>query len=233
MIWMSAFLLGILGSTHCAGMCGPIALAIFGNNSVAPSFIISQIAYNTGRTFSYIFIGAVLALVGKGFVLMGSQQTLSIVIGVAILCVYFYSRFFQSKNPLTTLLAKSSILIRRPLGKFFTSKSIKGRFAFGVINGFLPCGLVYIAAAAAIALGEPLYGALYMLVFSLGTWPMMLAIPLLSKTLNTEVRRTMYKFVPAFVLVLSALLILRGMDLGIGYLSPQIDNSNTQVEVCD
>ena len=106
----------------------------------------------------------------------------------------------------------------------------------GIINGFLPCGLVYIALAASMAAGDIGQSVLYMIVFGIGTFPVMLGISLLGNYIKPVLRRRIYKLVPLFVVILGLLLILRGLNIGIPYISPELDHSGDtagQIEVCD
>ena len=103
----------------------------------------------------------------------------------------------------------------------------------GLLNGMLPCGLVYIALAASIVTGNFIESALYMGIFGLGTFPIMFAIAYSGRIFNARVRQKLYKVVPVFVILLGTLFILRGLNLGIPYVSPQINAGHVeQLEMC-
>jgi len=91
----------------------------------------------------------------------------------------------------------------------------------GFLNGFLPCGLVYMAIFGAIATGNALQGSLYMALFGLGTIPLMTSAIYLGNFLNVQVRQRIRKAIPVFVAVIAGLFILRGLGLGIPYVSPK------------
>ena len=217
---LSALALGLLGSFHCVGMCGPIAfmLPVDRTNSVKK---ISQIAiYHFGRLLSYSIIGLIFGLVGKGLYIFGIQQQLSIVIGVIMILVVLipYQTFnkYNFSKPIYKLISK----VKNALGKELQKKTPDTFLTIGFLNGFLPCGLVYMAVFAAIASGNPLQGSLYMLVFGLGTIPLMTTVIYFSQFLKGNVRQRIQKAIPVFLVLIGVLFILRGLGLGIPYLSP-------------
>ena len=217
---LSALALGLLGSFHCVGMCGPIAfmLPVDRTNSVKK---ISQIAiYHFGRLLSYSIIGLIFGLVGKGLYIFGIQQQLSIVIGVLMILIVLipYQTFnkYNFSKPIYKLISK----VKNALGKELQKKTPDTFLTIGFLNGFLPCGLVYMAVFAAIASGNPLQGSLYMLVFGLGTIPLMTTVIYFSQFLKGNVRQRIQKAIPVFVVLIGVLFILRGLGLGIPYLSP-------------
>jgi sulfite exporter TauE/SafE len=217
----TAFLLGLVGSLHCAGMCGPLALALPAAGNNTPAYVLSRVAYNAGRIVTYCLLGIVFGLVGYTFLMAGLQRWVSIALGVALLLGLFASRRLALARPVTSavnrLKSSMSVLLRQ--------RSLAGLAALGLLNGLLPCGLVYVACAGAAATGSSLAGALYMTAFGLGTVPMMLAISLSGKLIPTSLRLKLVKTIPIFVFLLGTLLILRGMSLGIPYLSPDISGS--------
>ena len=216
----SAFILGLLGSFHCVGMCGPIAfmLPVDRSNSVKK---VSQIAiYHFGRLLAYSIIGLVFGLIGKSLYLFGFQQQLSIIIGILmILVVVIPQKTFNKYNfskPIYRLISK----VKAALGSALKKKTMDTFLTIGFLNGFLPCGLVYMALFAAIAGGSAVNGALYMAVFGLGTIPLMTTAIYFSHFLKGTARQRIQKAIPVFVVIIGALFILRGLGLGIPYLSP-------------
>ena len=216
----SAFILGLLGSFHCVGMCGPIAfmLPVDRTNSVKK---VSQIAmYHFGRLLAYSLIGLIFGLIGKSLYLFGFQQHLSIIIGVLmILVVLIPQKTFNKYNfskPIYRVISK----VKSALGTAMKKKTMDTFLTIGFLNGFLPCGLVYMALFAAIAGGSALNGSLYMAVFGLGTIPLMTTAIYFSQFLKGTARQRIQKVIPVFVVIIGALFILRGLGLGIPYLSP-------------
>lgn len=217
---LSALALGLLGSFHCVGMCGPIAfmLPVDRTNSLKK---VSQISiYHFGRLLSYSIIGLIFGLVGKGLYIFGLQQQLSIIIGVLMILVVLipYQTFnkYNFSKPIFKLISK----VKTALGKELQKKTPDTFLTIGFLNGFLPCGLVYMAVFAAIASGNALQGSLYMLVFGLGTIPLMTTAIYLSQFLKGNIRQRIQRTIPIFVVIIGVLFILRGLGLGIPYISP-------------
>jgi len=224
MLW-SAFLIGLFGSFHCIGMCGPIALALPVQQNNRFSLISGRILYNVGRALTYAVIGLTFGLVGQSLSLAGLQQSTSILAGVVILLmVLLPSKYSQKLYHLKPAYGFTAIL-KRKFGALLKQKSVTSIFLIGLLNGFLPCGLVYIAVAGAIASGGYLEGALYMFVFGIGTLPIMLAVSLAGNFISLNVRKRISKAIPAFMVILAFLFILRGLNLGIPYISPQLQQS--------
>lgn len=214
----TALLLGLLGSLHCAGMCGPLALALPTTGARPRDFVAGRLAYNLGRIVTYCLLGLVFGLVGQSLVLAGVQRWASIGLGVALLLGLFGSRRLAPALALTRLVDR----LKSGMAGLLRRRSIAALGVLGLLNGLLPCGLVYAACAGAVATGSLVSGARYMALFGVGTVPMMLAIGLSGKLLPVSRRLKLVRVVPAAVCLLAALLILRGLSLGIPYLSPNL-----------
>ena len=220
-LW-TAFILGLVGSLHCAGMCGPLALALPAGGQGAAAFFAGRLAYNLGRVATYCALGLVFGLIGKSLLLAGVQRWVSIALGVMLLIGLFASRKLALWRPVTLLVGQ----LKSRMGVLLRRRSVDALLILGLLNGLLPCGLVYVACAGAIATGDVFHGALYMLAFGAGTVPMMLAISLSGKLVPLSLRLKLLKAVPVAVFVLATLLILRGMSLGIPYISPDLSGAN-------
>lgn len=216
-LW-TAFILGLVGSAHCAGMCGPLALALPQGQPGRTGFAVGRLAYNAGRLGTYCVLGLIFGLAGKTMVLAGIQRWVSIGLGVALLAGLLTSRRLALWRPLTRLVEQ----LKKRMVTLLRRRSWISLFALGWLNGLLPCGLVYVACAGAVATGGVMAGAGYMAAFGVGTIPMMLAISLSSQMLPFSVRLGLRKAIPVSILVLASLLILRGMGLGIPYVSPNL-----------
>lgn len=217
---LSALILGLLGSLHCVGMCGPIAfmLPVDRSNSIKK---VSQITvYHFGRLLAYSILGLLFGIVGKSLYLFGFQQQLSIIVGVLMifLVVIPYRTLgkYNLSRPLNRLISK----VKTSLGQALKKKTADTFITIGFLNGFLPCGLVYMAVFGAVATGSILHGSLYMILFGIGTIPLMTSAIYLGKFLNSNIKQRIQKAVPVFVIIIGALFILRGLGLGIPYLSP-------------
>lgn len=218
MLW-TAFLLGFLGSFHCLGMCGPIALVISARSG--RRFLIYKVIYNLGRTVTYSLLGVMVGAVGFSFQLAGIQQWVSILTGGLIIMMAFYfkrSEKYVAGAGFFGLAGK----VKKGLGKYLKQGGARAFFSSGLINGLLPCGMVYMALLASLALQNPLSGGIYMFVFGIGTIPMMLAIMLMGELLSVNLRTKFLRVMPYFAMFIGLLFILRGSELGIHYVSPNL-----------
>lgn len=215
-----AFVLGITGSLHCFGMCGPIAFAIAVDRKRKVKMLFQNFSYQLGRIFSYTLLGLIFGTLGYGFSLAGFQKNLSILLGTVMIISVFVTPnfFFQSHwlKPYGRLLSK----LRSALGYFIKKRNFFGLFVTGMLNGFLPCGLVYTALAGALSSGGIFSGVFFMLFFGLGTLPLMFSTVILGNFIGFEFKNKIVKFMPVMVFSIGALLLLRGFELGIPYISP-------------
>lgn len=216
-LW-TAFVLGLVGSLHCAGMCGPLALALPVRPATSAQFILGRVAYNGGRIVTYCVLGVVFGLVGRSLLLAGLQRWTSIALGLLLLAGLVSTRKLALWRPVTVLVG----YLKASMGSLLTRPSASSLGLLGLLNGLLPCGLVYVAGAAATSTSGPFQGLQYMAAFGLGTVPMLLAISLSGRLVPMQLRLQLRKLIPASVFLLAALLILRGLSLGIPYLSPDL-----------
>ncbi|MEN9449237.1 MAG: hypothetical protein RJA25_2527 [Bacteroidota bacterium] len=227
---IGGFSIGILGSFHCVGMCGPIALALPVGDAGKWKRIWYISLYNLGRVVSYSTLGILFGIVGKQFFIGGFQQFLSVFLGIIILFFLFFSKYINTNNSFQN---KYSLKLKQKLSQLFRSeKHFYTFFLIGFLNGYLPCGLVYIAVAGAVATGDILHSTLFMAAFGLGTFPIMFAVTVLGKYISVHWRNKMRKAVPIFVGIMAVLLILRGLNLGIPYISPEMKATPTGTESC-
>ena len=225
---VSALALGFLGSLHCLGMCGPIAFMLPLDRESNAKKIGQLFIYHSGRLLAYASIGVLFGFLGKGLSLFGMQQKLSIGMGVLmILLVLVPTKIFDAhklSRPIYTLLGK----IKSKLGKELKKKTPDAFLTIGFLNGFLPCGLVYMALLGAIALGNAWQGGLYMMLFGVGTIPLMTTAAYSSSILSTPMKSKIRRLIPVFVVLIGALFIIRGMGLGIPYVSPKPMNTHME-----
>lgn len=222
----TAFIMGMAGSLHCVGMCGPLALALPVNHSDNLSRFAGGTLYNLGRIVSYAAMGLVFGSIGKLLIASHWQSRLSLVLGVIILLYLLIpKRYLHFSKP--TAFNKPFIALRKQLGKLFQSKNLRSLFFIGVLNGLLPCGLVYLALTSSVVSGSTLNGALFMSFFGLGTFPAMMATILLGNYLNQQVRLKISRALPVFLFLMAALLVLRGLELGIPFVSPAFAANGT------
>ena len=216
----TAFIFGLISSLHCIGMCGPIAIMLPVDRSNQTKKTLQIFTYHLGRLAAYASIGFIFGLFGKGFSMAGLQQELSVLLGIImIVIVVIPEKVFIAYNfskPIFKLISK----IKTALGSQFKNKSYQSLFTIGLLNGFLPCGMVYVALFGAIAMQSPSLGILYMLLFGLGTVPMMSSVVYLNSFLTLPFRNKIQKVIPYVAVCIGVLFILRGLGLGIPYISP-------------
>ncbi len=216
----SAFILGLISSLHCIGMCGPIAMMLPVDRQNEAKRVTQIVTYHLGRLTAYASIGLIFGLLGRGFFLAGIQQKMSIFIGVAmIISVLIPEKVFSKYNfskPVYKIISK----IKSSLGNQFKNKSYKSLFTIGLLNGFLPCGMVYVALFGAIAMQSASLGVLYMLLFGLGTMPLMTIVVYIHSLIKLPFRNKIQKAIPYVAVIIGVLFILRGLGLGIPYVSP-------------
>jgi sulfite exporter TauE/SafE len=201
-------------------MCGPIAFALPLSRDHKIKMFGQLSLYHIGRILTYSFIGVLFGFFGKGLYLAGFQQRLSILIGVImILAILFPALLNFSKKPNQTFYKLVSFLKQR-MAYYLPRKNFASFFMMGFLNGFLPCGLVYMAVFGAIASGNTLDGATYMAMFGLGTVALMSLAALLGNFVNISFRNKIQKAIPIFVVIIGLLFVLRGLGLGIPYISP-------------
>ncbi|MBX9851323.1 MAG: sulfite exporter TauE/SafE family protein [Cytophagaceae bacterium] len=211
-------------------MCGPIALALpIGNNSV--SRFGGILAYNSGRAITYGVIGTVFGFIGLGFSIIGWQQVLSILCGIFIVLITLFS-LLGTTIKFSGITYRFISYIKTIFGNLLQRKSPTSIFLLGLVNGLLPCGLVYIALGGATATGNPISAALFMVFFGLGTIPAMAFIVLIKNSINVSWRTKIRKIVPVLSVTIGILLIVRGLNLGIPYLSPESENKTCKLHCC-
>jgi sulfite exporter TauE/SafE len=201
-------------------MCGPIAMMLPVDRNNQAKKVTQIITYHIGRLFAYSTIGFIFGMLGKGFLLAGMQQKMSIFIGIAMILIILIPEKVITNYNFSKPIFKVISKIKTTLGSQFKNKSYKSLFTIGLLNGFLPCGMVYVALFGAIAMQSPTLGILYMALFGLGTVPMMSSIVYLNSFLTIPIRNKIQKAIPYVAVFIGIVFILRGLGLGIPYISP-------------
>lgn len=228
---VTALLLGAAGSAHCIGMCGPIALAVPSWGRSGGARWMSTVLLNGGRMLTYALLGLAIGTFGHGLRLAGLQQVVSIVAGSLLLLTVVLPGVldrFLPNGQLTHAIARS----RSALAGNLKRTAPEAIFLTGVLNGLLPCGLLYAALLGASAQATALDGALFMVLFGLGTWPALFALRLGSGLVGAHTRAWLRKASPLLVSLVAVLMILRGLELGIPYVSPPPMSANTPITQC-
>ena len=216
----TALILGLISSLHCIGMCGPIAMMLPLDRSNEAKRVTQILTYHIGRITSYSILGLFFGLLGRGLFLAGFQQKMSIWVGILMVVVVLVpEKAFAQLNfskPVFRIISQ----LKSALGQQFKKKTYSAIFTIGILNGFLPCGLVYVALFGAIAMQNVTLGIGYMVLYGLGTIPMMSAVIYISNMLTMPIRNRIQKLIPIMIVGVGMLFILRGMGLNIPFISP-------------
>jgi sulfite exporter TauE/SafE len=213
-----AFLMGMTGSLHCAGMCGPIVLVMPFQHLLGIRKIIGILAYHTGRIAVYVLLGWLLFRF-KNLFSFQLQQYLSVGVGALLFLAGIFSLF---PNKAMHFALPWTSFIRTQLGKLIGKARLHTLFLTGIFNGLLPCGMVYMALSAAISTSHSQWFAMsLMAAFGLGTMPMLLAFTLLKNKTGLQKNNSLRRWIPLLMAFFGLLFILRGLGLGIPYLSPK------------
>ncbi|MBG8556272.1 sulfite exporter TauE/SafE family protein [Hymenobacter guriensis] len=222
MLW-AGFVFGLLGSFHCVGMCGTIALALPGRTQAASAcYVGGRLLYNLGRITTYATLGAAAGLLGQSLRLAGLQQSLSIASGLLILLLVGLPPRYADRLAAGLGLRRPLAWVKNTLAGLFQQPSWRALYLTGILNGLLPCGLVYLALAGSLSAPGIPGAAAYMASFGLGTLPLMLGLSLSGRLVPLLWRTRMRQAVPYAASGLAVLFIMRGLGLGIPYLSPQL-----------
>lgn len=230
-IIISGFTLGLVSSFHCLGMCGPLALALPVKHLPATERRFSVGLYHTGRISTYIAIGMVFGFLGRRIYLAGLQQWLSVISGIIIL--FFVAQYFIARTPKSPAFIQAfHNNLNKFMAKQFKSPSLKSFLLLGMANGLLPCGMVYIAVALALSTNSITHGAVLMSMFGFGTLPALIALSYVGSFVNISIRNKVKRIMPVIMAFIAILLILRGLNLGIPYVSPVMANAPKDAIIC-
>ncbi|MFY0591105.1 sulfite exporter TauE/SafE family protein [Roseivirga sp.] len=232
MLLATAIAFGFLGSLHCLGMCAPLLWAMPEDKAKRSVWWRNKLLYNFGRILTYGLLGLMIGLVGEGISFIGWQQHLSWITGVVLILGLSLTIWEHKLIFFKSFSVRINEFVRKGVSKSFRKHNAKSQFIFGLFNGLLPCGLVYMALIASLSM-ETIGGSiLYMVLFGLGTIPMMIGAAILKQSIKSMKGFSFNKFYPKIVFTIALLLIIRGMNLGIPYLSPK-SNSIDGITVCE
>lgn len=213
-LW-TAFTIGLVGSLHCVGMCGPIALALPYQGQQRWVAASNVLLYNSGRVITYALIGLVIGTLGKGLFLAGLQSQVSIGLGILLLFIALFSINVEAKLLRIPAFSKLNGWVKQRLSALLRNHNRTSLLFIGMLNGLLPCGLVYMAVVGAVATGNIIEGMAYMSLFGLGTIPLMMATALAGQFINLRLRNRLRKLIPVFLVAFAVLFIARGLQFQI------------------
>jgi sulfite exporter TauE/SafE len=224
-LFTTAFVLGLTSSFHCVGMCGPLLLAVPTRTTNNHKWL-GIALYHVARIFTYAVLGVLVGFVGWRLEVTGIQQFFSLTIGIVLLGYVFTSHFFSGA---AWILAFNKLIFSF-FGFASRQKGYLGTLLLGAANGLLPCGMVYIALTGAMASASATAAAGFMLLFGLGTMPLLFVFNYYGICLQVSVKQRIKLVAPVVIAIMGLLLILRGLNLGIPYISPHYVNSGGGVE---
>jgi sulfite exporter TauE/SafE len=219
-LFTTAFVLGLSSSFHCVGMCGPLLLAVPTRASINYQWL-EILIYHTARIFTYALLGVLVGFAGWRLQVANLQQFFSLTIGVILLIYVVAGRFFADAS---WLLAFNKMIFSF-FGFAAKQKGQWGTLLLGVANGLLPCGMVYIALTGAMASASATAAAGFMTLFGVGTLPLLFVFNFYGVRLQAAVKQRIKLIAPLVIIIMGLLLILRGLNLGIPYISPHFVNS--------
>ncbi len=213
-LW-TAFTIGLVGSLHCVGMCGPIALALPYQHQSRWRAGAQVLTYNLGRVLTYTALGVLIGALGRGVFLAGLQTYFSIGIGILMLIVALFAINLESYMLRWPPLFRLNMWVKKQMAQLLRSQRRGTLFSLGLLNGLLPCGLVYVAIVGALTSESLLQSAGYMAFFGMGTVPLMLVTALAGQFINLRWRARLRKLFPVFLILFGLLFIYRGMQFNI------------------
>lgn len=215
---IAGFFIGLMASLHCIGMCGPIALALPLDRSSRATKWWGLMQYGTGKTIAYAALGVLIGMIGAGFQLLNALQILSIVLG-SFTILFGLLRIF--KIQLKVGKVRFSGGINQMMVKFFKTKSPFRLALIGFGNGLLPCGMVILALTNALLIGSPIQSLMAMVGFGLGTLPILFSVNLIGNQFSAKFKNKLAPMIPYYIVLVGAFIVVRGMNLGIPYISPK------------
>lgn len=226
-ILIAGLILGITSNLHCIGMCGPIAMAIPVDRTSNWTILGGILQYNLGRILTYSLLGILVGSIGVTIETFGFLQWLSIIAGVFMI-LFAWRKWLAAKLDANLPMFGIQRWVGHGLGKVIASRSPFKIPLLGMLNGMLPCGMVYVAMINALLAGNPLSSAGAMAVFGLGTLPAMIAVGFAANRISASVRQKINRAVPYMLTVVGLLIVLRGMNLDIPFISPKVSVIKTE-----
>lgn len=224
---LSGVLVGLVGSLHCVGMCGPLVIALPIGSRAFGRFVTGRLIYHGGRVATYVLLGAAAGVLGSAAAFAGAQQGISIVVGAVMLAGVILPSVLRRISSRWSPAKRIHLFVRTRLSALFERQSLPALAGIGMLNGLLPCGLVYVALGTALTLGDPARAMIFLAGFGAGTIPALLGVGFAGKIVRGRGQRLLAIGLPIFTAALAILLILRGLNLGIPMVSPKVSVSHS------
>jgi len=215
-----AFFMGLIGSLHCVAMCGPLLMALPSSGKAHTQMVINRSIYQIGRILTYGGLGALIGFISVGATYKGWQQGLSLLTGLVLIGMALLTFLGHRSSGLIKAQQKLFSPLFKKMGYWLYRPG--GNFLAGLLNGFLPCGMVYMALATALNTGSAWNGAQFMLLFGLGTLPLMLLTGIAGNFIKRLIPFNLSTWLPFLFVGMGIWFILRGANLDIPFLSPLI-----------
>jgi len=213
-LW-TAFVIGIVGSMHCIGMCGPIAAVLPYQAETRWQTALNMLKYHMGRIVTYAIVGGFIGILGRGVFIAGWQRGFSVATGIVLLLFAVFSIRVESRIVSLPFLNKWFALVRNRLGLLLGQAQHRSLILIGILNGLLPCGLVYLAITGAVSTGSIGKAMAYMVLFGAGTIPLLMVTSILGTLAGMKIRHVLRRVVPVFLVLFAILLIFRGVNFNL------------------
>ena len=208
MLW-SAFILGLAGSLHCVGMCGPIALLIPTGNGQQKNLSITL--YHLGKLLTYTIIGALFGLIVAGLYNYNIQSTLTIISGILLLVFAFIPKVLNLVEKNGYKVFNGIIKFKNRLAKALNKNKTEYSFYIGFLNGFIPCAMVYSAAIVALSQKTFMNSIVFMIFFGLGTIPLLTVFYFTANRLKKSLTKYATNFRMVSFIIVGLFLVWRGI----------------------
>ena len=216
-----AFFMGLFGSLHCVAMCGPLVLAFTADGGKQPwRVILNTVLYHVGRVAMYGVLGLAVGTIGILIDVKSWQQGITLATGVLLVGLGLFTLFGRHFSGLARTQQRLVMPLTRWVGYWLYKPG--GHLVVGMLNGLLPCGMVYMALAAALNASSLQGSSMFMLAFGMGTWPAMLVVALAGSFAKRRLKINFSFWLPIISIVIGSWFLLRGANLDIPYLSPLI-----------
>ena len=206
-MYLTALLMGLAGGLHCAGMCGPLALAV----TARKPLLQTKLVYTLGRVFTYGILGALAGFAGSFIPIATYQNWVAFALGGTLLLTGF-GVISGIKIPVVTAwIIRFSAWLKHAFGSVMQKKGNQAVFLLGMLNGLLPCGLTYLAMSYCLTLNHFTEGFIFMIFFGVGTIPLMTGLLWITGIAMNRLKLSYRRVNTLVLIVLGCLIIGRAM----------------------